>query len=282
MIALPETRTLELVLHQGWLTIWLNTPENRNALSDALVAELAAVLKAVREERPDHRTGVRGITMRGRGGVFCAGADLKNFQQNFQVSGDREAILAMSANAAEIFDLVNEAPQVVIVLIEGAAMAGGFGLACCADVVLCAADARFAMTETAIGITPAQISPFVIQKLGYAAARRLMLTAARFDGREAAALGFADFVGEDVAGLEAIEHRLKKQVLSAAPGAVAATKELLRQIVGKPRAEVIALAAANFADRMVSGEAKEGVASFFEKRKPAWAVTPAPLPGKDA
>ena len=130
------------------------------------------------------------------------------------------------------------------------------------------------MTETAIGITPAQISPFVIQKLGYATGRRLMLTAARFNGAESHDLGFADFIADDVAGLEAIEMQLRKQVLGAAPGAVAATKELLGQIAGKPRDEVIRLAAENFADRMVSDEAKEGVASFFEKRKPNWVVKP--------
>ena len=277
MTNLPETQTLDLNLDQGWLTIWFNQPDNRNALSDALVADLAHILKSVRDDRT-----VRGITLRGRGGVFCAGADLKNFKENFQGGnkdanngGDaREATIAMSTGAAEIFDLVNTAPQVVIVLIEGAAMAGGFGLSCCADVVICETDARFAMTETAIGISPAQIAPFVIQKLGYATARRLMLTAARFDGKEAHKLGFADFIADNVAGLEEIEMQLRKQVLGAAPGAVAATKELLGQIAGKPREEVIRLAAENFAERMVSDEAKEGVASFFAKRKPNWFVKP--------
>jgi isohexenylglutaconyl-CoA hydratase len=269
MTGLQKTETLELELKQGWLTIWFNQPDNRNALSDALVAELGDVLKNVRDDRT-----VRGITMRGRGGVFCAGADLKNFKDNFQQSGDRAAIIRMSSGAAEIFDLVNTAPQVVIVLVEGAAMAGGFGLACCADVVLCESGARFAMTETAIGVSPAQISPFVIQKLGYAIGRRLMLTAARFDGTKAHELGFADFIADDVPGLEAIEMQLRKQVLGAAPGAVAATKELLGQISGQPREKVIRLAAENFADRMVSDEAREGIASFFEKRKPNWVVKP--------
>ena len=91
MTNLPETETLELELNQGWLTIWFNQPENRNALSDALVADLGTVLKNVRDDR-----SVRGITLRGRGGVFCAGADLKNFKENFQQSGDRAAIIKLS------------------------------------------------------------------------------------------------------------------------------------------------------------------------------------------
>ena len=269
MTDLPNTETLELEIQNGWLTIWFNQPDNRNALSDALVAELAATLKSVRDDR-----AVRGITLRGRGGVFCAGADLKNFKENFQVNQNRDDIITMSKGAAEIFDLVNGAPQVVIVLIEGAAMAGGFGLSCCADVVICESGARFAMTETAIGLSPAQIAPFVLQKLGYATGRRLMLTAARFDGAEAHELGFADFIADDVAGLEAIEMQIRKQVLGAAPGAVAGTKELIGKIAGKPRDQVIQMAAENFADRMVSAESKEGIASFFEKRRPSWSVKP--------
>lgn len=265
----PQTKTLELDFKHGWLTIWLNQPENRNALSDALVAELASVLNSIRDDRT-----VRGITLRGRGGVFCAGGDLKNFKDNLQSSSNRAATVEMSMRAAEIFDLVNTAPQVVIVLIEGAAMAGGFGLACCADVVICESTARFAMTETAIGLAPAQISPFVIQKIGYATGRRLMLTAARFDGIEAHRLGFADFTADNVEGLEAIEAQIRKQVLGAAPGAVAATKKLLSQIAGKERGEVIQIAAENFADRLASDEAKEGITSFLEKRKPIWAEKP--------
>ena len=165
-------------------------------------------------------------------------------------------------------------PQVVIARIEGAAMAGGFGMACCADVVICEAAARFAMTETMIGLSPAQISPFVIQKLGFATARRLMLTAARFDGAEAHALGFADFVGETVGELDGHELQIRSQVLRCAPGAIADTKALILAQGAMTRAETITAAAENFAGRMLSEEGKEGVASFVEKRKPAWSRKP--------
>ncbi len=173
---------------------------------------------------------MRGITLRGRGGVFCAGADLKGIRSGHQGGRTRAEVIEGSVRGAAMFDAVNTMPQVVIAVIEGAAMAGGFGLACCADVVICEAGAKFAMTETAIGLSPAQISPFVIQKLGFATARRLMLTAARFDGREAAELGFADFLAEDADGLNAIEARIRSQVLKCAPGAVADTKQLILAI----------------------------------------------------
>ncbi len=270
MIHLPATTAVECQLKSGWLTIWFNQPQSRNALSQELTSDLMRVLKAVENSR-----SVRGITLRGRGGVFCAGGDLKAFQSNHQGEGAaREGIIEMSKRGAGMFDMVNTMPQVVVAVIEGAAMAGGFGLACCADVVICEASAKFALTETAIGLTPAQISPFVIQKLGYSTARRLMLTAARFDGREALALGFADEVTDSVEGLDAAEMRIRKRVLACAPGAVADLKALLHALPGLDRPASIQIAAENFADRLLSDEGKEGIGSFLEKRKPRWVVDP--------
>lgn len=269
---LPETTAIETDFASGWLTIWFNQPDSRNAFTSELTEGLVATLKAVRNDRT-----VRGITIRGRGGIFCAGGDLKSFKANHQASqapDARDSIIAMSKGGAEMFDLVNTMPQVVIVLIEGAAMAGGFGLACCADVVLVMNDARFAFSETAIGLSPAQISPFVIQRLGYATGRRLMLTAARFDGTEAKALGFADITADTIEALEDFEARIRTQVLRCAPGAVADTKALILKLPGLNREETVQAAAENFTERMMSDEGKEGVASFVEKRKPNWVVKP--------
>ena len=269
MTNLPETTAIELDLQNGWLTLWFNQPESRNALSSELVADMIKTLEAVRDDR-----SVRGITLRGRGGMFCAGGDLKSFKSGQSGGQTFEQVVENSKVGAYMFDLVNTMPQVVVVLIEGAAMAGGFGLACCADVVICDANARFAMTETAIGLAPAQISPFVLQKLGYATGRRLMLTAARFDGRQSQALGFADFIGDTVDELNAYELQIRKQVLACAPGAVAETKDLILTIPTLDREGVVQAAAENFARRMQSDEGREGVASFVEKRKPYWVTKP--------
>jgi isohexenylglutaconyl-CoA hydratase len=271
MTNLPDTTAAELELKSGWLTIWFNQPESRNALSTELTGDLIRVLDAVRDDRE-----VRGVTLRGRGGIFCAGADLKAFNSGHKSEGgpSRDAVIEQSKRGAGMFDKVNTMPQVVIAVVEGAAMAGGFGLACCADVVICEAGAKFAMTETAIGLSPAQISPFVIQKLGYATARRLMLTAARFDAREAQQLGFADFVAGGMPAAEAIELQIRKQVLRCAPGAVADTKALILALPRLDRERTVQTAAENFAGRMLSDEAREGVASFVEKRKPRWVMDP--------
>lgn len=265
MSELPKVTALELDLSDGWLTVWFNQPESRNALTTELVSDLINTLESVRDDRE-----VRGITLRGKGGVFCSGGDLKSFNRNQSANRSKEEIVEDSKRGAYLFDLINTMPQVTIVIIEGAAMAGGFGMACCADVVICVHDARFAMTETSLGITPAQISPFVIQKLGYATARRLMLTAARFDGREAKSFGFVDFLSEHSDDLEKVEAQIKKQVLRTAPGAVADIKSLIISIPYLNREQIVQAAAENFAGRILSDEGREGVASFVEKRKPYW------------
>jgi isohexenylglutaconyl-CoA hydratase len=105
-------------------------------------------------------------------------------------------------------------------------MAGGLGMMCCADLVVVSADAQFALTETTLGIPPAQIAPFVADRLGLRITRRLMLTAARFNGSEALQLGLADYVAADVTALADIEAGIRKQVRRCAPVANAVTKEI--------------------------------------------------------
>ena len=126
------------------------------------------------------------------------------------------------------------------------------------------------LTETMIGLSPAQIAPFVTARLGYSTARRLMLTGARFNGAEAQRLGLADFVASNDAGLAEYEAKIRAQVLRCAPGAVADTKALILALPTLPREAAIERAAENFTDRMMSAEARDGIASFFEKRKPSW------------
>ena len=267
MTNLPKTENLLLEQDAGWLTIWFNRPDNRNALSKELTTELKEVLNAVRDNQK-----IRGITLRGKGGVFCAGGDLKGFKNNYQGgSQTMEDIAAASRQGGQMFDLINELPQVVLILVEGAAIAGGLGMVCCADAVAVTKDAKFAMTETAIGIPPAQIAPFVAQRLGLRIARRLMVTASRFDGEEAHRLGLADFVVDDAAGLEQIEADMKKQVRRCAPVANAVTKEIVLATRHLNREEQLDFAAKGFAECMLSDEGREGVASFIEKRKPIWA-----------
>lgn len=265
-MSLPDSKTLDLELADGWLTVWFNEPEIRNPLTAERSADLAALCAALQDRRD-----IRGVTFRGRGGTFCAGGDLKSFRAVFQGGASRDDVIELSRSAADLFDAVNALPQVTVMAVEGAAMAGGFGLVCCGDVVIADAEAKFAFSETKIGLTPAQISPFVLQRLGARIGRRLMLTAATLTGREAEAVGLADEVTEGAEAMEAALARLKSQVKKSAPGAIANTKGLILAMPRLDRATQKQAAAESFADAMLSDEGREGVASFVQKRKPNWA-----------
>lgn len=265
MTALPQTEKIDLNLDAGWLTIWFNTPENKNALSDELAGELRAALETVRDDR-----SIRGVILRGRGGVFCAGGDLKGFQAALSGGLTHQAASTMNKAGGELFNLVNQMPQVVVALVEGAAIAGGLGLACCADIVAVAPNAKFALTETQLGIVPAQIAPHVIRRVGETAARRLMLTGARFNGAEAARLGIADYVADDEHSLDDIAGDIRDAVKRCAPGANAATKQLVIGAKHLNPEQMIDRAADAFATSITSDEGREGIMAFVQKRKPKW------------
>jgi len=263
---LPEVENLLVEQEGATLTIWFNRPEVRNALSQAVADDLATTLEALPAEE-----SIRFVILRGKGGVFCAGGDLKMFKTVFQSGAEREEIVRFNADFGRLMKAIEALPQLLIVLIEGAAMAGGLGLSCLADVVVTTADAKYALTEVTLGIPPAQITPVVIKRIGASQARRLLLTAARFDGTEAARLGFAHFVVDDAVALETKVQEILQQAGSGAPGAIARTKEIINATVQLDGDELVQFAAERFADCMLGNEAREGLAAFAEKRAPSWA-----------
>lgn len=258
-------RTILLEEANGWLTIWLNRPALRNALSGEMVDELLELVGTLRDDR-----SVRGVTFRGKGEAFCSGGDIGDFRRMLENAPTTAQVAEISRRAGLLFHGVNALPQVTVMLVHGAAMAGGLGLACAGDVVIAAAGTAFALTETQIGIPPAQIAPLVVQRTGLAAARRLMLTGVRFDAAEAVRLGIADHLAEDAAGLERIEAGIRTAVLRSAPRALAATKEiLLAAPVLEPEA-MADFAAWRFAECILGDEGREGISAFIEKRLPNW------------
>jgi isohexenylglutaconyl-CoA hydratase len=142
---------------------------------------------------------------------------------------------------------------------------------CACDISVATEDAAFALTETALGIPPAQIAPFVRAQIGLAKARQLMLTAPRFNGLDAGKLGLVSTVVADAEALDAEEAELRDALRRCAPGAVAVTKDILLR---QAEDDSIATAARAFAGCILSEEGREGVTSFFEKRPPCWAQIP--------
>lgn len=267
MTTLPQTTHVLSELDGGWLTIWLNQPKTRNALSGELSEELRLLLEAVHDDR-----SVRGITLRGKGGVFCAGGDIKNFKSGMQAdSSTMDDVVASSRSGGELFGMINTMPQPVIILVDGAAIGGGMGVVCTGDIVIATRDSKFGLGETRLGLPPAQITPFVVQRLGLSIARRMMLTGARFDGERACEIGLVDFVATDVADAERLEAEVRTSVLHCAPGANAITKELALAAGQLGREQMLQKAGEAFAQCMLSDEGREGVAAFLEKRRPHWA-----------
>jgi isohexenylglutaconyl-CoA hydratase len=268
MVDLPQTSHIRLDPRGPVLNLWLNRPERRNALSAQMVREITAVFAAIAADR-----SVRVVVLRGAGGTFCAGGDIANMSiaQAAPPPGAPDELRDGNRRFGAVLEAVNAAPQVVIAAVEGYAMGGGFGLACVADITIATADARFALSEATIGVVAAAVSPFVVQRIGLPAARRLGVTAMRLDGAQALAIGLADLVVEDGVALNAAVRETCNQVLKCAPEAVAVTKRLMLRAAGSNViGEILDDAAASFAAAVRGPEGREGTAAFVAKRKPSW------------
>jgi methylglutaconyl-CoA hydratase len=172
-----------------------------------------------------------------------------------------------------MFLAIDTIPAIVIGRIHGAALGGGSGLAAVCDIVVADAEAIFGFTETKLGILPAMISPYVLQKIGASAARELFLTGARFDAGKAKAIGLVHDVVPAPA-LDAAVDRHVTEALSASPTAVARAKRLIPNVLGHAPADVVGITADAIAAQRVSPEGQEGLNAFLEKRTPAWTVKP--------
>jgi isohexenylglutaconyl-CoA hydratase len=267
MTVLPVTNALVLERQGGILRIYLNRPDVRNALTAEMVSEITAVLDAVRDDRT-----IRALIFRGNGGVFCAGGDIKGFRSSMQGLGNATEIERENRNFGDLLIKLDEHPQVVVMLVEGAAVGGGFGLACVGDITIVERETRFQMSETTLGIPPAQIAPFVVERIGPTQARRLMLTGARFKGDEAVRLGIGHFLADGATSLELQCQSVIAQIANCAPGANAVTKAIIFESMRRPRNEALDFAAEGFARCMLNEEGREGVAAFVEKRKARWAA----------
>jgi isohexenylglutaconyl-CoA hydratase len=265
---LPVTTHIRLDRRGPVLHLWLNRPEVRNALSAQMVQEIQATFDAIARDR-----GVRVVVIRGAGGTFCAGGDIKNMQAASAPPppGTVDETRAGNRRYGAMLQTIDEAPQATIAVVEGAALGGGIGFASTADITIAKADAQFAMTEVMLGVVPAAISPFVVRRIGLTAARRFAVSGARLDGHGAKAVGFAHEVAETAEALDAAVTAAINQILKCAPGAVAETKRLmLRAASPVAVGDLLEAAAESFAAAVRGPEGREGTAAFVEKRKPVW------------
>lgn len=266
-----------VLLHRvdGVLFATLNRPATRNALAPDVVDALAA---AVEQAAAD--STIRALVLRGAGGFFCAGGNVGNFQDRLDAAPSSDAtpdadpvadpVAARNRVFGRFMQRLAALPVPVIAVVEGAAMGGGMGLACAADLVLATQDAKFALSETQLGIIPAQIAPFVVARTGLRAATRMGLTGERASGALAERLGLVDALAADRAALDALLAQWLTRICACAPGANRTLKPLLRRCGREDEAALLDDAARLFAACM-RDEGTKGIAAFRAKRAPAWA-----------
>ncbi|CBL44653.1 enoyl-CoA hydratase/isomerase [gamma proteobacterium HdN1] len=249
------------------LHITLNRPESRNAMSLQMVIDLQALFTEVAD-----RTDIRILVLRGANGHFCAGGDIKDMASaRGRIPEGGNPIFDLNRHFGRMITQADQCPQLLITVLEGAVLGGGFGLACVSDVAIAHKDAQFGLPETSLGVIPAQIAPFVVQRIGLTQARRLALLGNRIHGAEAVRLGIAHTLADSTEALEAELSNVLTQAKKCAPNANRVTKALLHRVGHEPLSGLLDSAAQSFADAILGGEAQEGTMAFVQKRLPRWA-----------
>jgi len=248
----------------GVAVVRINRPERHNAFNGEVVRGLFDAFETLRGA--DH---VRVVILRGTGKSFSAGADLEWMKAaaHYTTEENESDALVMAHMLEKLYSL----PQLTIAAVHGAAMGGGAGLVCACDVAVALKSTPFRFSEVRLGLTPATISPYVVQAIGPRWARALFATAEGFDGAFAEKIGLVQYAVEDENEMDAVIEDLAKQAFHTAPGAVRDAKKLVHDVYGQPINEALAhMTAKRIAERRASEEGKEGLSAFLEKRKPSW------------
>jgi len=253
--------TVELGFEGSIATITLNRPEKRNAISFELIDDL---LRALREVA---KSDAIVLLLTGAGKAFCSGMDLDNLKALLGRTPQQN--LQDSQTMVQLFRTLYEFPKVTIAAVNGAAIAGGTGLALLCDFTLAVPEAKFGYTEVRIGFVPAIVSTFLLRQVGEKLARDLLLTGRLFGAEEAVRLGLVrEVVAADQLLVRARE--LAGLLLENSAASLRATKQLL---INHARAELdaqIDAAVRENAAIRTTADFREGISSFLEKRKPVW------------
>jgi len=250
---------------RGIATVTLNRPEVHNAFDDATVAALTDAFSGLAADET-----VRVLVLTGAGRSFSAGADLNWMRAMAGYS--KEENIADAERLANMLYALDMMPKPTVARVNGAALGGAVGLIGACDIAIAADRAVFGVTEVRLGLIPAVISPYVARSIGPRHARRFALTGERFGADEARHIGLVHETAPE-AGLDAAVEAVLSDLLAGAPGAQADCKKLFREVWEQDRISGVVRSdtAWRIAERRGTDEAQEGMAAFFEKRKPSWA-----------
>jgi len=256
-----EHKTLQLMHDSGIATITLSRPEKRNAISFQLVDEILAAFDEI------ERSPALTVILTGAGKAFCAGMDLDELKS--LVGKTQAGSLEDSARMAAMFRRLYDFPKPTIAAVNGAAIAGGTGLATMCDFTVAVPEAKFGYTEVRIGFLPAIVSSILVWQVGHKIARDLLLTGRLFDAAEAHRYGLVNEIVE-AEHLMPRARALAMQLMENSPSSVRATKKLINGFIASQLDQQIATAVEDNARIRTTEDFREGVTAFLEKRKPRW------------
>jgi methylglutaconyl-CoA hydratase len=253
--------TIQLAYDRGLATITLNRPEKRNAISFELIDDLLRALDEIAKSE------AIVLILTGAGKAFCSGMDLDNLKALLGRSPEQN--LEDSRTMVQLFRSLYEFPKVTIAAVNGAAIAGGTGLALLCDFTLAVPEAKFGYTEVRIGFVPAIVSTFLLRQVGEKQARDLLLSGRLFDADEAARMGLINEVVPPEK-LMTRAHELAALLMENSPASLRATKQLLTDHARAELDAQIEAAVRENAKIRTTADFREGITSFLEKRKPVW------------
>ncbi len=259
--ATMDYQTIQLSYDPGVVTLTLNRPEKRNAISNQLMDDLLRAFEDVAT------SPAQVLILTGAGKAFCSGMDLENLQALIGRSADQN--LKDSESVARVFRSLYEFPKVTIAAVNGAAIAGGTGLALLCDFTLAVPEAKFGYTEVRIGFVPAIVSTFLLRQVGEKQARDLLLTGRLIDAEEAHHLGLVN----EIVPAERLMGRARElaaQLMQNSPTSLLLTKQLLTEHARDELDRQIGAAMRDNAAIRSTEDFREGINSFLEKRKPRW------------
>jgi methylglutaconyl-CoA hydratase len=261
---------LKLEKNSGILRIKLNRPEVRNAFNEELIAELHDLFQKPAAEDA-YFNDVRVILLSGEGPAFCGGGDLRWMKKSLELS--HEENFADCQKLTQMFLAMDRCPLPLVGMIHGFAIGGGVGLTAVCDHVIAAEDTTFSLSEVKLGLIPACIGPFVINKIGVSQARSLFISGERFQGAKAKEIHLVHQVVK-AQDLEQEALKVAKRICEGGPVAIEAAKYLIhtlsRDLIREDFSRSLDFAANELAQLRIQPEAQEGLKAFLEKRSPSW------------
>jgi methylglutaconyl-CoA hydratase len=256
-----EFKTLQLAYHGGVAAITLNRPEKRNAISYELIEDLLAAFADVAKSK------ALVLILTGAGKAFSAGMDLESLKALMGRSPEQS--FEDSRIMAHLFRTLYDFPKPTIAAVNGAAIAGGTGLATLCDFTLAVPEAEFGYTEVRIGFVPAIVSTFLLRQVGEKIARDLLLTGRLLDAEEAQRIGLINEI-VPAENLMTRARELAAQLMENSPASLLYTKRLLSDAARTEMDAQIDAAVRENAAIRATPDFREGISSFLEKRKPKW------------